>query len=132
MQGLLTGKLSSADDVPPGRARTRHFSSTRPEARHGEDGAEAETFRAVGEIRRLAEEAGIDMAAMSLRWLIEQEGVASVVAGARSADQARANAAAGDLRLADDVRARLSEITAPVKAKLGPNPDMWQTDSRLR
>jgi len=40
-QGLLTGKFRSADDVPPGRARTRLFSSRRPEARHGEPGAEA-------------------------------------------------------------------------------------------
>lgn len=37
-QGLLAGKFASADDVPPGRARTRLFSNKRPQQRHGEAG----------------------------------------------------------------------------------------------
>ena len=39
-QGLLTGKFHTADDVPEGRARTRLFSSARPNARHDEPGCE--------------------------------------------------------------------------------------------
>lgn len=35
VQGLLTGKFSSADDVPEERARTRLFSGNRPQSRHG-------------------------------------------------------------------------------------------------
>ena len=132
MQGLLTGKFASADDVPPARARTRHFSRSRPQARHDEEGCEAETFRAVAAIRQVAAEAGLDMAAMSLGWLLGRTGVAAVVAGSRSAEQSRRNAAAGDVRLSAEVAARLDEITGVVKAKLGPSADMWQTDSRLR
>ncbi|RME71628.1 MAG: aldo/keto reductase, partial [Verrucomicrobia bacterium] len=60
-QGLLSGRYTTADDVPPGRARSRHFAGSRPLARHGEPGCEAETFRAIGEIRRIADEAGHPM-----------------------------------------------------------------------
>ena len=41
-QGLLTGKFASADEVPEGRARTRHFSGDRPQTCHGQPGCEQE------------------------------------------------------------------------------------------
>ncbi|MHC4716901.1 MAG: aldo/keto reductase [Planctomycetota bacterium] len=131
MQGLLTGKFASADDVPAGRARTRLFSKDRPEVRHGEDGAEAETFAAVAAIAAVAAQAGLDMAAMSLAWVIRREAVASVIVGSRSAAQSRANAAAGDLKLSPDLTRRLDEITQPLMDRLGPNLDLWQAQSRL-
>jgi len=55
MQGLLTGKFASPDDVPSDRARTRHYSRERPDARHTGPGAEAETFAAIQAIREVAE-----------------------------------------------------------------------------
>ncbi len=132
MQGLLTGKFRSADNVPAGRARTRLYSGDRPEASHGEAGAEEETFTAIAEIAEIAEKSGLDMAAMTLAWLIRKQSVASVIAGARSPEQVQHNAAAGDLTLSDDVSARLDEITEPLKQKMGPNADMWNTPSRMR
>ncbi len=132
MQGLLTGKFRSADDVPAGRARTRLYSSDRSAASHGEAGAEEETFKAIAEIADLAEQSGLDTAAMTLAWLIGRDGVASVIAGARSPEQVRHNAAAGDLTLSADVTAKLDEITEPLKQKMGPNADMWNTPSRMR
>lgn len=132
MQGLLTGKFSSPDEVPPGRARTRLFSPRRRQARHDEGGAEDEAFQAVAAIAEVARQAGLDMACMSLAWLLAQDGVAAVVVGARNADQARRNAAAGDLTLSADVSARLEEVTRPLREKMGANADMWQTESRFR
>ena len=131
MQGLLTGKFASASDVPEGRRRTRLFSSAQPQARHGQSGAEDETFTAVAAIVDLARRAGLDPGAMSLAWLLGQDGVVSVIAGARRPGQVRANAAAGDVSLPADVARRLTEITDPLKAKLGPNADMWQSVSRI-
>jgi len=132
MQGLLTGKFASADDVPDDRARTRHFSSSRPQARHSGPGCEAETFAAVEAIREVADGLGQPMADVSLAWIAAQPGVSSVIAGGRNADQARRNAKAGELELPADALARLSEAAEPLKQKLGPNPDMWQTGSRMR
>ena len=132
MQALLTGKFASADDVPEDRARTRHFACTRPQARHTEEGAEAETFDAVGQVRKVAEELGEPMADVCLAWLLAQEGVTAVLVGGRSADQARRNTRAADLTLPADVIEQLSAATDPLKQKLGPNADMWQSESRIR
>ena len=46
-QGVLTGRYASADEVPDGLARTRHYAGTRPQAEHGEAGCETEVFEAV-------------------------------------------------------------------------------------
>jgi aryl-alcohol dehydrogenase-like predicted oxidoreductase len=131
-QGLLTGKFRTADEVPSGRARTRHFAGGRPEARHRERGAESETFAALGRIRTVAEELGWPMAHVALAWLLAQPGVTSVIAGARSPAQVRENARAGDRRLPDAVVKALSEATEELKEKFGANPDLWQTESRMR
>ena len=131
-QGMLTGKFASADDVPDGRARTRHFSSERENVRHGEAGAEAETFAAIAEIKSVADELGAPMHHVALAWLLRQPAVACVLAGMRSREQALDNAKAAELDLPDEVVERLSAVTDDLKAKLGANADMWQGDSRIR
>jgi len=130
-QGLLTGKFASADDVPSGRARTRLFSKDRPEARHHENGCEAEVFRALAAVRHVAAEARQPMGHVALAWLLAQPGVTSVIAGARNAEQARDNARAADVRLTADAIAELSHATKGIKQAIGPNADMWQSDSRM-
>jgi len=132
MQGLLAGKFPTPDDVPEGRARSRHFSGDRDGARHGEEGAEQETFAALGEIGRIADDIGAPMVQVAIAWLIEQPAVGSVIAGIRSPTQARTNAAAANLNLPGEVIDRLSELTEPLKQKLGPNADMWESESRIR
>jgi len=132
MQGILAGKFATADDVPGTRARSRHFSGDRPDARHGLPGAEAETFAAVRAIAEIAAEVGAPMAELAIAWLIAQPGVGSVITGIRNPEQARANAAAADLELPAEVLAELDRVTEPLKCTLGANADMWQSDSRIR
>lgn len=131
-QGLLTGKFRSPDDVPEGRARTRHFSHTRPRARHREPGCEKETFEAIAAVRKVCEDIGRPMAEVALAWLLHQPGVTSVIAGARNPEQVRQNARAMDLHLDEAVLRELDAATRPLKRFFGRNPDMWQTDSRYR
>jgi myo-inositol catabolism protein IolS len=131
-QGLLTGKFSSPDEVPEGRARTRHFSKDRPQTRHGEAGCEPEVFNAIEQIRRICDEIGQPMAAVALAWLLHQPGVTSVIAGARRPDQIKQTARAADLELLPEIIAALAEATEGVKQKMGPNPDLWQSESRFR
>lgn len=131
-QGLLTAKFATADAVPEGRARTRHFSGQRPQTRHGEAGAEAETFAAIQRIAALCDEIGQPMAQVALAWLLYQPGVPSVLAGARSVRQIQQNAAAAEVKLAEDVLQQLDAITQPLKEKMGADPDMWSSDSRYR
>ena len=131
-QGLLTGKFDSPDNVPDGRARTRHFSKFRPYTRHSEEGCESQTFEAISNMRKICEELGQPMSVVALSWLLAQEGVTSVLAGARRPQQILQNVKAASVDLPRDVVDRLSAVTARVKDRLGPNPDVYQTDSRIQ
>ena len=130
-QGLLNGKFVTASEVPDKRSRTRLFSAKRKMTRHGEPGCEQETFAALAEIRQVAEEFDQPMGSVALAWLLAQPGVTSAVAGARNAAQAVENAEAAALHLSDEVIARLSGITDPLKRKLGSNADPWEHVSRM-
>ncbi len=132
-QGLLTGRYATAADVPEGIARTRYYNHTRsPLSEHGEDGAEEEVFAALKGIRRIADELGQSMAAVSLAWLRQQPGVATILVGARNAQEVQLNLPALQVELTPDVIQALNDLTEPVKQKLGNNPDMWRTPSRMR
>jgi aryl-alcohol dehydrogenase-like predicted oxidoreductase len=130
--GLLAGTYASADEVPDGRARSRHFSPARKLIRHQEAGCERETFEAIGAIRALAAELGVSMSDLSVAWLLHQAGVSSVLTGIRRSDQATRNARAAELRLTPEVLADLERVTDPVKRALGANPDLWQSGESSR
>ena len=132
MQGLLTGKYATADDVPPFRARTRHFSRTRPGTRHGEEGAEAETFQALARIRRVAEGLGVSMAHLAVAWIIVRSGICCVLVGSRTPAQLDDNVAAAQLKLSPEVIAELDQATEVLRLKLGPNADYWQGGEQTR
>lgn len=95
--GLLTGKFS----------RDTQFSATdhRNFNRHGESFDVGETFaglnydtalEVVEELRPLVPPEAT-MAQMALRWILMNSGVSTVIPGAKTPEQARANAAAADL-----------------------------------
>ncbi len=130
-QGLLTGKFASADDVPEGRARSRLFSKDRPQSRHYEPGCEEATFAAIDRIREICEAIDLPMAAVSLAWLLTRDAVTSVIAGIRNPKQALENARAAEIDLDPSVIEQLSQATEEVKAYVGTNADMWQTDTRM-
>src|ERR1035437_109237 len=95
--GLLTGKLTK--DTVFDESDHRRFN------RHGEAfnvgetfaGVDYETGLAVVEELRSLVPAGATMAQMALRWILMAEGVTAAIPGAKTPDQARANAAASDL-----------------------------------
>lgn len=132
MQGLLAGKFTSPDQVPADRARTRHFSKDRPLTRHQEEGVEQETFEAIEAIRQIANRVNAPMEQVSLAWLLAQPGVASVIVGGRNREQVIRNAKAAELKLSAETLSALNAATDHLKALLGTNPDLWQSDSRYR
>jgi aryl-alcohol dehydrogenase-like predicted oxidoreductase len=100
--GLLSGKYTK-DTV---------FSANDHRAynRHGEAFSQGETFSGVDyesglqaavEFAELAPE-GATPAQAALRWIVQQPGVSSVIPGARSLEQARANAAAASIPALSD------------------------------
>ncbi|GGS60401.1 aldo/keto reductase [Streptomyces cinerochromogenes] len=95
--GLLSGKYTKDTVFAPDDHRTFN--------RHGEAFDQGETFsgvdyttgvEAAAEFAALAPE-GYSPAQLALRWIIEQDGVTTVIPGARNPEQARANAAAAKL-----------------------------------
>ena len=109
--GLLTGKLRrdtefAADDH-------RLFN------RHGESFDVGETFAGldyetgldvVEELRPLVPD-GATMAQLALRWILDNDAVSTVIPGAKTVEQARANAAASDLPpLPGETRRRIDDL----------------------
>lgn len=131
MQGLLTGKFSDGTRVPDDRARTRHFTKERSMSRHQEAGCEELTFQTISLIKRISDEQGLDMGALSLAWLLNQQGVGGVIVGGRNAEQARRNVLAYQISNDAALFEELTSITNPLKDHLGANADLWQTDSRV-
>lgn len=132
LQGLLTGKYRSADEMPAVRTRTRHFRGDRPGSRHGGAGAEADTFAAVAGIREIAGELQVPIAQVALAWVLHQPAITCVLAGIRNKAQLEENIAGVELRLSPDVLARLDRLTAPLLEKLGPSPDYFQSNENSR
>ncbi|MFJ3590614.1 aldo/keto reductase [Streptomyces sp. NBC_01259] len=100
--GLLSGKYTEDTVFGPDDHRTYN--------RHGEAFDQGETFSGVDYATGIAAAAefaglapqGATPARTALRWIIQQPGVTSVIPGARSVEQARANASAAGLEpLAD-------------------------------
>ena len=132
MQGLLTGKFKSPDEVPAGRRRSRHFSSKRPETRHGEPGFEYETFQAIEAIRKIHMDTNISMTHLALLWVKSQLGVESVIVGARNEKDIVDNAAAFDQSMSAEIIDALNQASSTVKTLLGKNPDLWERGGRYR
>jgi aryl-alcohol dehydrogenase-like predicted oxidoreductase len=132
--GLLAGGYERADQVPDGRARSRHFSPARKLIRHKEPGCERETFEAIAAIRRVAQGLSVPMSDLAAAWLLHQPGVSAVLTGIRRPEQADANVKAASLSLDRETLAELDRVSQPVKEALGKNPDLWQSgvDTRFR
>lgn len=82
--GLLTGKYRRGEPAPQGSRLTR-----RP------DRLETADFDSIEALQRVAAEAGVDLLTVAMGGLAAQPGVTSVIAGARTPEQVRANVAAG-------------------------------------
>jgi len=95
--GLLTGKFTAGSTFDP----TDHRSYNR----HGEEfdvgetfaGVDFETGLAIVEELRPLVPAGATLAQFALRWILMHAAVSVAIPGAKTPDQARANAAAADL-----------------------------------
>jgi aryl-alcohol dehydrogenase-like predicted oxidoreductase len=132
-QGLLSDRYGSLDELPVWRRRTRQFDSRKNElARHGEQGAEEETWQAVLAVRGIARELGASTSDLALRWALAAPGVSCVLAGARDRRQLEANAAAAEAELPEEASRRLAEATEPLKSKLGPSIDYYESTANDR
>jgi aryl-alcohol dehydrogenase-like predicted oxidoreductase len=136
LQGLLVGIYNGPDEVPPFRARTRHFRPSRAEAsRHGQPGAEEELFATLKRIGAIAGDLGVPMVGVALAWVAAKPYVSTVLVGGRKVEQFSANIQAAleaGSKMSADVVGALDEATEALRVKLGNNPDYWQSGADAR
>jgi len=94
--GLLTGKVRRGEPVPEG-TRIAGWAADRRDATLTDA-----TFDRLEALEAFARDRGHTLLELAFAWLLKQSPVASVIAGATSVEQVRANVAAGEWRLAED------------------------------
>ena len=132
MQGLLSGRYPDLDSIPMKRRRSRHFSGVREGTRHDEEGYERVLKATLEALLDFSEAIHIPLATVSLAWLISQPGVTSAILGARNVAQLRSNVTAVDLNIGPAAIALLNEYSYELKAVMGYNCDMWETEANKR
>ncbi|MBO9577970.1 MAG: aldo/keto reductase [Microbacteriaceae bacterium] len=108
--GLLSGRYTEATTFAENDHRTFN--------RHGAAFDQGETFSGVEYADGVAAArefaafvpAGVTPAQAAIRWIADQPGVTTVIPGARSPEQARANASAASVTLPADFHARVVEL----------------------
>ncbi|MCG7586577.1 aldo/keto reductase [Photobacterium sp. OFAV2-7] len=104
MQGLLTGALKRSGNWDENDDRRNN-----PKL-NGE--AFEPYFNCVEELKGLADEAQIPLAHLAIHWLVAQDEVGPVIAGAHTVEQARANAAFVHSSPSSEILNRAEEIVA--------------------
>ncbi|MFE9065120.1 aldo/keto reductase [Streptomyces violaceusniger] len=113
--GLLTGRHTFEEQPESGR-----FGDSRVAAMYRQRYWDAGLFEAVRTLSGIAEEAGIPLVDLSLRWLLGRDGVDALLLGGSRVEHLRANLAAATAGpLPADVTAACDEVGAKLR---GPMP----------
>jgi 1-deoxyxylulose-5-phosphate synthase len=104
--GLLTGKHRQGAPTEGTRFTLGHAAD-----RYQERYWHERMFDSVEAIRAVAEECGVPMTTLAMRWVLANPVITSPILGASRAEQLEASLAALETPLPDDVKQRLDEIT---------------------
>lgn len=109
--GLLTGRFDesttfSDDDWRSGQHGMRSYDELFA------PGPFRRNLATVEALRPLARAKGVTMAALALAWVVHQAGVTAAIAGSRSAEHVRDNAAAGEIELTVTELADVEQVLA--------------------
>jgi aryl-alcohol dehydrogenase-like predicted oxidoreductase len=104
--GLLTGKHR-----PGAPTEGTRFTLGHAGARYQERYWQEAMFSTVAEFQQIAEDAGVPMATLAIRWVLANPVITAPILGASRPDQLAAAVAALDEPLDDDTRKRLDALT---------------------
>lgn len=129
MQGLLTGKYTSPEQVPMNQAHSRHYANSRGlgTSRHGGDGVEKEMFNALEELKKIASDCDTTLSRLAIAWTIHKPGIVSSLVGSRNLKQLEENISSAKLTLSDDVIREIDRISQPVLDDLGDCADYYES-----
>ncbi|MPZ90009.1 MAG: aldo/keto reductase, partial [Nitriliruptorales bacterium] len=106
--GVLTGKYSSMDCVPPDSRAAGEY------AAHMGNFMTPEILEAVQRVKPIAQEAGCSLSQLALAWCLRDQGISSVVVGATKTSHVEDNVAAADLTADPALLSRVDDVLAPV------------------
>ncbi|MGY5885261.1 aldo/keto reductase family protein [Modestobacter lacusdianchii] len=110
-QGVLTGKYQPGAEPPAGsRATDQKGGGAGMIARWMDD----DVLARVQELKPIADDLGLSMAALAVAWVLQEENVAAAIIGASRPEQVTDNVKASGVRLDEDVKRRIDEVLAPV------------------
>jgi len=109
-QGVLTGKYRPGEQPPEGSRAT----DDKGGADMIKNWMRDDVLSRVQELRPLAEEVGLSMAALAVAWTLQNDNVATAIIGASRPEQVHDNAAAAGVRLPEDLLKQIDEIVDPV------------------
>jgi aryl-alcohol dehydrogenase-like predicted oxidoreductase len=112
--GLLSGKFRR-DTAGPNDARRTAFDFPPVEREHA--------YSVVDALQPIAQRRGVSVARVALAWLLHQQGVMSVIIGAKTAEQLADNIAAAELALSEEELAALEKASA-----LTPEYPRWMAE----
>jgi aryl-alcohol dehydrogenase-like predicted oxidoreductase len=104
-QGVLTGKYLPGQAPPEGSRATDATGSG-----FIKGFLRDEVLEKVQQLRPLAEEAGLSMAALAVAWVLQNDNVASAIIGASRPEQVHDNVAAAGTRLDEALLRRVDEV----------------------
>jgi len=105
--GLLTGKYAKGTPPPAGTRMTMSWAAA---------GMTEENFAIVDALGSIAKRNGRTLLELAISWLLRHKPVASVIAGATSGDQIRANAAAANWEISKEDLAEIDRATSTIRS----------------
>src|ERR671916_380512 len=109
-QGVLTGKYLPGEQPPEGSRATDDKGGADMIERWMRD----DVLSRVQELKPLADEVGLSMAALAVAWTLQNDNVATSIIGASRPEQVHDNAAAAGVELPEDLLKRIDKILDPV------------------
>lgn len=103
-QGLLTGKYSSANDIPAD-SRAAKLDGMRK-------GVTEDKVNKVVELNQIASELELSVGQLALAWILRQPNVSSALVGASRPEQVEENAKASGIELSTDIVERIEQTLA--------------------
>ena len=108
-QGVLTGKYEPGRE-PPEDSRAASDEMSFAIERYMDD----QVLEAVGRLRAVAEDAGLELGQLALAWILRRPEVASAIVGASRPEQVHANASASGIELSDETLRAIDEALGGV------------------
>jgi len=115
-QGILAGRFTDLEDIP---------NDPRKQNRLLKEDVFPEVQKVLAVIDEISKRVSRPWSAVALRWLLDREGVTSVIAGVTASEQLNSNFKALGWKLTEEDFRALDEISWPLSKDLKPHDSLW-------